>query len=360
MCQPCAEILSTRCCDGTTVDTIPGCDFHRSKAAEGEAVPFAMIAILLRLRWRTVWRPDFIVQEYFFTPKDPDNSEHITIDLKSLRLVPFMRACNPTLKTRTKYIHSNNCFHGTSPDIIIQSCQPDPRAIYFRRCDDRFVNALGDVLNTPQASDWHEELSRQIKLTSRKSSLLSVSQQDDAASASGDQDDQEDEEEQVVEDDQEDQERQKGADAASPLYPLPTQRIRLPKSTLGCSAEETARQAWRRRNISFLLTNPTDPDANDVTELMDEKEEDEDEQDKEEVDTATALRASDAKAEQERPKKGLLARIRRRLDMNKKKNGDKSGAASERGAEAPRTAVAAGSDNERRRRRLTKQRPNAG
>lgn len=200
-CSECVRLLSRRTCDGRTVMSYQGCDFHRKHVD----VPFAYRrrdihtpqTSFIREAKHVFWNPKSRVTMFYLSKNPfpmlepsmsvssngtvvPASQQNETIQntgtateakavadkanpvrhgsvsrpqLVSLEHVPFLhhfrkiseRASLP----RVEYLHTETCIHGSKPDCIVQG--PGLAGLYYKRCDGRFVNALGHVLDVPPA-----------------------------------------------------------------------------------------------------------------------------------------------------------------------------------------------------------------
>lgn len=180
ICEECSQLLSRRSCNGKTVISYQGCDFH----LEHPDIPFAYRCRETRLQQSNFfrqakemfWNRETLVTTYYLSknpfpemgpivavlsgvpvlPVDPsrdttqstDGVAEAEEDLVSLEHVPFLHRYREISERanlpRVEYLHTDSCLHGSNPDCIVQGS--GVAGLYYKRCDGRFVNALGDIL----------------------------------------------------------------------------------------------------------------------------------------------------------------------------------------------------------------------
>ena len=143
ICRDCCQILSTRTCTGETQLSATGCDFHRRHPN----IPFAIKSQIASLRLREMLRPNMSMALYYLDSGDTD--------LMDVPWIKQLREENEeTKKPRKVYQHGETCLHGSDPKSIVQGRGIE--GIYWKRCDGRFRNALGDELGVDRSTNEDE------------------------------------------------------------------------------------------------------------------------------------------------------------------------------------------------------------
>jgi hypothetical protein len=133
ICRDCCQILSTRTCTGEIELSANGCRFHKKHPD----VPFAVRSTITSVRLRDMLRPSMAMVFFYIDPGETD--------LMDVGWVKQIREDNEvTSRPRKLYQHGETCLHGTDPRSIIQGRGVE--GIYWKRCDGRYVNALGEDL----------------------------------------------------------------------------------------------------------------------------------------------------------------------------------------------------------------------
>lgn len=211
ICEDCTRLLSRRTCDGSTVISYQGCDFHRKHTD----VPFAYRRREFRIQRNNffsqtkqmLWNRQSHVTTYYLSKNPFPEMKSFTVVTAngptvttapqsgttqstnavaeaedgddeatpaqspsipppkpvSLEHVPFLHRYRQISERanlpRVEYLHTDSCLYGTNPDCIVQGS--GVAGLYYKRCDDRFVNALGRVLGDPGATESPDQTSKE-------------------------------------------------------------------------------------------------------------------------------------------------------------------------------------------------------
>ena len=137
ICRECCQSLSTRTCTGETEPSAVGCKFHR----ENSHIPFAIKSAMVSARLRDMWKPRITMALFYI---DPGKTDLMDVDwVKQIR-----EDNDETKQPRKLYQHSETCLHGRDPISIVQGRGIE--GIYWKRCDGRYFNALGEEIDVGQ------------------------------------------------------------------------------------------------------------------------------------------------------------------------------------------------------------------